>query len=85
MHLDDWKRKLDSFLRFNERAVLPDAGRVSRETADEKAHTEFERFAEHRRELAEAKGEEETLKALEDLAQRAGKPEDKKRRPEGAP
>jgi hypothetical protein len=32
--LHEWQVKLDEFLRFNERAVLPDAGRVSREDAD---------------------------------------------------
>ncbi len=30
IHLADWTNTLDEFLRFNERAVLPDAGRVSR-------------------------------------------------------
>jgi len=85
VHLDDWKRKLDDFLRFNERAVLPNAGSVSREGADEKAHAEFERFAERRRELAEAVGEEETLKAVEDLARRAGRTDETKGKPKGAP
>ncbi len=66
--------------RFNERAVLPDAGRVSREVADAKAHAEFERFADRRREIAEARGEEESLKALEELAQRAGKQQKSKRK-----
>src|SRR5262249_37558909 len=27
VHLADWQKKLDDFLRFNEREVLPDAGR----------------------------------------------------------
>jgi hypothetical protein len=53
-----------------ERAVLPDAGRVSRDADDEKAHVEFERFAERRRELAEAQAEAAILKALEDLAKK---------------
>lgn len=38
----NWKEKLDEFLRFNERNVLPDAGKVSREAADEKAEREYE-------------------------------------------
>jgi hypothetical protein len=33
----DWREKLDEFLLFNERGVLPDAGRVTREAADRKA------------------------------------------------
>jgi hypothetical protein len=68
IHLADWTRKLDDFLRFNERAVLPDAGRVSREAADEKAQAEYERFAQRRRELAEAQGEVDNISALRDLA-----------------
>jgi hypothetical protein len=35
--LKDWQARLDDFLRFNDRAVLPDAGRVSREEAN-RAH-----------------------------------------------
>ena len=80
IHLADWTTKLDEFLRFNERAVLPDAGRVSREAADEKAHAEYERFAERRREFAEAQGEADMLKALEDAAKQLPKRE--KRKPE---
>ena len=30
--LHDWRTRLDEFLQFNDRNVLPDAGRVSRET-----------------------------------------------------
>jgi hypothetical protein len=80
IQLADWQRKLDEFLKFNERAVLPDAGRVSREAADEKAHVEYERFAERRRELAEAQGEADNLKALEDLAKKL--PKRRERKPE---
>jgi len=35
--LRDWQTRLDEFLRFNDREVLPDAGRVSRKAADEQA------------------------------------------------
>ena len=31
--LHNWQTRLDDFLRFNERAILPDAGKVSREEA----------------------------------------------------
>ena len=55
--LADWRQKLDDFLRFNERRVLPDLGRVSREDADRKAHEEYERFTARRRALAEAEAE----------------------------
>jgi len=61
--LSDWRQKLDDFLRFNERRVLPDSGRVSREDADRKAHEEYEHFATRRRAHAEAEAE----KAMREL------------------
>jgi hypothetical protein len=46
----DWREKLDGFLKFNERDILRDAGRVSAEIAqqlalDEYAKLERNRFA----------------------------------------
>ncbi len=67
--LADWRVKLDEFLRFNERGVLPDAGRVSRDDADRLAEAEYERFAAKRRALAEAEGE----RALRELEAKAKK------------
>ena len=61
--LRDWRQKIDDFLRFNDRGVLPDAGSVSREDANRKALEEYERFAARRRAVAEAEGE----KALREL------------------
>jgi len=66
--LRDWQARLDDFLRFNERAVLPHAGRVSREEADRKAAEEYERFAARRRAALEAAGEAEALRQLEAAA-----------------
>ena len=45
MHMADWIRKLDDFLRLSERDILTHAGRVSHETAVSKAETEYARFA----------------------------------------
>jgi len=67
--LADWRQKLDEFLRFNDREVLPDAGRVSREDADRIAQSEYDQFVERRRALAESEGE----KALRELEQKAKK------------
>ena len=64
--LKDWRNKLDEFLRFNERAVLPDAGHISRDSADESALREYERFSERRRLRAEEIAEDEALRAIED-------------------
>jgi hypothetical protein len=64
--LNDWRIRLDDFLQFNDRNILPDAGRISREDADRHAQTEYESFATRRRELAEKAGEADMLKQLED-------------------
>lgn len=66
--LRDWQARLDDFLRFNERAVLPNAGTVSREEADRKAAEEYERFAARRRAALEAAGEADALRQLEAAA-----------------
>ena len=68
--MQDWERKLDEFLAFNERKVLPNAGTVSKKAANEHARQEYERFAERRREHKEAIGEAEAVKVLEDTAKR---------------
>ena len=72
--LRDWKTRLDEFLRFNERDVLPDAGRVSREAADEKAAREYEQFAARRRSLLEDEAEADTMKQLEEAVKKLPKP-----------
>ena len=42
MSTKDWARKLDDYLKLNERDILTDAGRVSHELADERAGRAFE-------------------------------------------
>jgi len=66
----DWERKLDEFLVFHDRRVLPNAGKVSKKVADEHARQEYERFTERRRAHREALGEAEAVKILEDTAKR---------------
>lgn len=68
----DWKAKLDDFLRFNDRNVLNDAGAISRESAEQRAHTEYERFEARRRQRLEAEGEA-ALRQLEAAAKTRGK------------
>jgi hypothetical protein len=72
--LKDWEKKLDEFLRFNDRAVLPNTGLVSREAADAHACAEYELFAAQRRALREAEGEKALSSALEDSAKALAKP-----------
>lgn len=45
MHMKDWKDKLDGFLRFNEREILGDPGKVSAEVARKLALEEYEKFS----------------------------------------
>lgn len=44
MKMADWIQKLDAFLQFNEYDVLQNAGKISREVADQLAYQEFEKF-----------------------------------------
>lgn len=44
MTMEDWAMRLDAFLRFDERDVLADAGKVSSRLAKEHAESEFEKF-----------------------------------------
>ena len=66
--MQDWKIKLDEFLRFNDREVLPDAGKVSKKVADEKAQIEYEQFAAKRRDEKEMQAEVELIKQIEAVA-----------------
>ena len=49
MYMRDWEKKLGEFLEFNEREVLDNPGKVSREAADALAVGEYIKFDEHRR------------------------------------
>jgi hypothetical protein len=44
MKMSDWIEKLDAFLKFNEYAVLQNAGTVSAEVAKQLAEQEYEKF-----------------------------------------
>ena len=69
--MKDWEQKLDEFLRFNERRVLPHAGNMSKKEADDHARLEYDQFAERRREHKESLGEADNIKALEEAARLA--------------
>ena len=63
--LQNWLTRLHDFLNLNERAILPDAGKVSREEAHRQAEAEYERFAARRRAAREAQGEADLLGLLD--------------------
>jgi hypothetical protein len=64
--LHNWQTRLNDFLRLNERDILPDAGKVSREKADAIAEQEYDRFAARRRAQLEDEAESGILRQLED-------------------
>ena len=70
--MKDWGQKLNQFLKFNDRRVLPDAGKVSKQEADDFAKNEYDRFAKRRRQYKETLGEAESIKALEEAATQVG-------------
>lgn len=72
--LRDWETRLNEFLAFNERRILPNAGKVSKEEADARADSEYEEFAARRRALTEAEAERSTIQALEDKAKQLPTP-----------
>jgi hypothetical protein len=44
MTMADWKNLLGRYMELNNRSLLPDAGRVTHEQAEQKALTEYEKF-----------------------------------------
>lgn len=44
MRMKDWVAKLDAFLKFNERQILSDAGRISHEVAEILALGEYDKY-----------------------------------------
>ncbi|HEX7048531.1 MAG TPA: virulence RhuM family protein [Gammaproteobacteria bacterium] len=48
LYMRDWREKLDAFLKFNEREILDNPGRVSKEVADKLAQEHYEKFNERR-------------------------------------
>jgi hypothetical protein len=63
--LQNWVTRLHDFLDLNERAILPDSGKVSREEAHQLAEEEYERFAARRRAALEAQGAADLLGLLD--------------------
>ena len=44
MYMKDWTKKLDSFLKLNEKNILSHAGQITHETAKELAELEYDKF-----------------------------------------
>jgi len=48
MYMKDWIDRLNAFLKFNERDILENAGKISKAVADEIANQEYEKFNQQR-------------------------------------
>ena len=44
MTMEDWSKRLDLFLEYDDREVLQNAGKITAEIAKDKAETEFEKY-----------------------------------------
>jgi hypothetical protein len=77
--LKDWQTRLDDFLKLNDRAILPDAGKITRQKADEIAEQEYARFAAHRRSQIEDDSQADTLRQLEEEVKNLPKPKKHKK------
>ncbi|OHD99007.1 MAG: cell filamentation protein Fic [Sulfurimonas sp. RIFCSPHIGHO2_12_FULL_36_9] len=44
MTMEDWAKRLDAFLEFDDREILQDAGKITKKIADEYALGEFEKY-----------------------------------------
>jgi hypothetical protein len=44
MTMEDWAKKLNAFLKFNERQILVNSGKITREIAKAFAESEFEKY-----------------------------------------
>jgi hypothetical protein len=69
--LKDWPERLDAFLSFNDRDVLPESGSISRDAAEQQAFAAYGQFNERRRLAAEDQGAMDAMAALEDAARLA--------------
>ena len=63
LYMKDWRERLDAFLRFNEREILDNPGKVAKEVADKLAEQQYDAFH-ARRLVSEAKTDEDAFDAV---------------------
>jgi len=73
MYMKDWEERLDAFLEFNERAVLEHAGKLRAKVAKNLAAERYDDFDKKRKELEAEKADEETVKELKEIEQKANR------------
>lgn len=66
MTMEDWAKRLDLFLEYNERDILKDSGKITAEIAKLHAESEFEKYRIVQDSLFESDFDKEIKKILED-------------------
>jgi hypothetical protein len=64
MYMKDWVLKLDAFLKFNEREILADAGKISHEVAQALAMKEYEIYKKEQNKLYESDFDQEIKRIM---------------------
>ena len=67
IYMRDWAKKLDDFLRVNDREILQGLGKVSAQLAKEKAEREFVRYQEQQRQIEDAGAAEQLAREIKQL------------------
>jgi hypothetical protein len=73
MSMEDWAKRLDAFLEFDEREILQDSGKVTAKLAREFAEAEFEKYRIVQDRLFESDFDKETKKLESELTKKGGK------------
>lgn len=73
MTMEDWAKRLDEFLKFDDREILQNAGRISADVAKSHAESEFEKYRVIQDRLFESDFDK-SLKALEQQVTASTKP-----------
>ncbi|CAL8899833.1 virulence RhuM family protein [Kocuria varians] len=74
MTMANWAERVDKFLEFNERQVLPNAGSVSRKSMETQVHRRYGEFDEARKAQEVEVAEREHMAELEQIAEVAKRP-----------
>lgn len=67
MSMKDWVKKLDSFLKFNEKDILLNSGKISNKVAESLAITEYKKFKIKQDKKYVSDFDEELIKKLKDI------------------
>ena len=64
MTMEDWVKRIDAFLKFDEREILKNAGEITAEIAKQHAENEFDKYRLIQDKLFESDFDKDTKKLL---------------------